>query len=315
MPSATSSLDHLPQAQPAARVEARRRLVEEQHRRLGDQRRGEIEPPPHPARVGLRRRAAPRRRGRSARAARSPRRLRRASAARRTAARPSSGSRGRSGSRRPPRTGRPARSARAAAPRRATTSRPTTRARPRVGLEQRRQDPHERRLAGAVRAEQTEHRPGGTSRSTPSSARTCPNDFDSPLTLIAASPSPWARDRARHMSTTDATPPTVRKELRGAGLSVAQRGRRHGRSSSRAGPPRLCPDTRAFRRSGRPPLGDLRDSRWTGVWTCFQLPAVLTTPANRASPSQAPASPPAVTSTRSQSQRSSSQRSAAERCC
>jgi hypothetical protein len=77
----------------------------------------------------------------------------------------------------------------------------------------------------------------------------------------------------------------------------------------------LYVDSRAFRRSGRPPLGDLRDSRWAGVRTCFQLPAVLTTPANRASPSQEPASPPAVTRTRSQSQTSSSQRSAAERCC
>ena len=35
--------------------------------------------------------------------------------------------------------------------------------------------------------------------------------------------------------------------------------------------------------------------------TCFHLPAVLTTLANRASPSEVPAAPPAVTSTRSQS--------------
>jgi hypothetical protein len=33
-------------------------------------------------------------------------------------------------------------------------------------------------------------------------------------------------------------------------------------------------------------FGDLRDSRWAGVRTCFQLPAVLTTPANPASPSE-----------------------------
>ena len=49
------ALDHLPQAQPAARVEAGRRLVEEQHRRLGDERGREVEPAPHAARVGLRR--------------------------------------------------------------------------------------------------------------------------------------------------------------------------------------------------------------------------------------------------------------------
>ena len=33
-----------------------------------------------------------------------------------------------------------------------------------------------------------------------------------------------------------------------------------------------------------------------GVRTCFHLPAVLTTLANRASPSEVPAAPPAVTS-------------------
>ena len=64
----------------------------------------------------------------------------------------------------------------------------------------------------------------------------------------------------------------------------------------------------------KPCAGDLRDSRRAGVRTCFQLPAVLTTPANRASPSEVPAAPPAVTSTRSQSQRSSSQRATARRC-
>ena len=49
-----------------------------------------------------------------------------------------------------------------------------------------------------------------------------------------------------------------------------------------------------------PALGDFRDSRWAGVRTCFQLPAVLTTPANRASPPEVPAAPPAVTGMRSQ---------------
>ena len=31
--------------------------------------------------------------------------------------------------------------------------------------------------------------------------------------------------------------------------------------------------------------------RWAGMQTCFQLPAVLTTPTNRASPSEVPAAP------------------------
>ena len=67
---------------------------------------------------------------------------------------------------------------------------------------------------------------------------------------------------------------------------------------------------RQSRRRG-PANGDLQDTTRAGVRTCFQLPAALTTPANRASPSEVPAAPPAVTSTRSQSQTSSSQRSAA----
>ena len=47
-------LDRLPQVEPAARVEAGRRLVEEQHRRARDQRGGEVEPAAHAARVRLR---------------------------------------------------------------------------------------------------------------------------------------------------------------------------------------------------------------------------------------------------------------------
>ena len=58
VPSATSAFDHLPQAQPAARVEAGGRLVEEQHRRLCDERGGEVEAAAHPARVGLGRSSA-----------------------------------------------------------------------------------------------------------------------------------------------------------------------------------------------------------------------------------------------------------------
>ena len=50
--------DRLPEPDPAARVEPGRRLVEEEHRRPRDQRRGEVEPPPHPARVGAHQPAA-----------------------------------------------------------------------------------------------------------------------------------------------------------------------------------------------------------------------------------------------------------------
>ena len=46
-------LDHVPQREPAAGVKARGGLVEEQDGRLGDERRGEVEPAPHPAGVGL----------------------------------------------------------------------------------------------------------------------------------------------------------------------------------------------------------------------------------------------------------------------
>ena len=49
-----------------------RRLVEEQHRRLGDERRRQVEPPAHAARVGLRRPVRRVDAGRSARAARCP---------------------------------------------------------------------------------------------------------------------------------------------------------------------------------------------------------------------------------------------------
>ena len=46
-------LDRLPQADAAARVQARRRLVEEQDRRVGDQRGREVEAAAHAAGVGL----------------------------------------------------------------------------------------------------------------------------------------------------------------------------------------------------------------------------------------------------------------------
>ena len=49
---AVQLLDLLPDRLAADRVEAGGRLVEEEHPRLVDQRRGEVEPAPHPARVG-----------------------------------------------------------------------------------------------------------------------------------------------------------------------------------------------------------------------------------------------------------------------
>ncbi len=45
--------DHVPHAESAARVEPGRRLVEEENARPAGQRRREVEPPAHPARVGL----------------------------------------------------------------------------------------------------------------------------------------------------------------------------------------------------------------------------------------------------------------------
>ena len=49
----------LPEPEPAARVEAGGRLVEEEHRRAGDERGGEVEPAAHAARVGRGRAARP----------------------------------------------------------------------------------------------------------------------------------------------------------------------------------------------------------------------------------------------------------------
>ena len=63
--------DDVPQVGAAAGVEAGGRLVEEQHRRLGDERPGQVEPPAHAARVGLHRTVGRPPRGRTARAARA----------------------------------------------------------------------------------------------------------------------------------------------------------------------------------------------------------------------------------------------------
>jgi hypothetical protein len=52
-PAGDAVLDRVPQRAAAARVEAGGRLVEEQHRRAGDERGREVEPAAHAARVGL----------------------------------------------------------------------------------------------------------------------------------------------------------------------------------------------------------------------------------------------------------------------
>jgi hypothetical protein len=54
VPSAVRASIVSPHAETAPRVQARGRLVEEEHRRAEDQSSGEIEPPAHAARVGLR---------------------------------------------------------------------------------------------------------------------------------------------------------------------------------------------------------------------------------------------------------------------
>ena len=53
VPLRTRVAQHVPEVTAAARVESRRRLVEEQHGRCGDQARGQVEPAPHAARERL----------------------------------------------------------------------------------------------------------------------------------------------------------------------------------------------------------------------------------------------------------------------
>ena len=119
----------VPDVGPPARVEPGRRLVEEQHRRSGDEAGGDVEPAPHAA--GVRRHLAVRRVGdvRSPPAAR-----RRAPAPRRSrgraGGRTSRGSRVRGGSRRARPTARPGRSPSAPARGSVRTSKPATRASP-----------------------------------------------------------------------------------------------------------------------------------------------------------------------------------------
>ena len=145
--------DLLPDRLAADRVEAGRRLVEEEHPRLVDERRGEVEPPAHPARVGADAAVGGLRRGRRARAAR------------RRAARPRAPT-GRAASPAARISSRPVISGSSAASWRATpiarrtsaasstTSWPATRGAAAGRAQQRGQHPHRGRLAGAVRAEE-----------------------------------------------------------------------------------------------------------------------------------------------------------------
>ena len=57
VPCRDALLDHLPEAEPAARVQPGGRLVQEQHGRAEDERGGQVQPPAHAARVRLRRAA------------------------------------------------------------------------------------------------------------------------------------------------------------------------------------------------------------------------------------------------------------------
>ena len=178
------ALDRLPQAEPAARVQAGRRLVEEEHRRLGDERRREVEPPAHAAGVGLGRavggvdevealeqlapralglgRAACRRAGRPSSRFSSP--VRFSSTAAYWPASPIC-SRSRAASR--------------------TTSSPATRALPASGLSSVVSTRTAVVLPAPFGPSSPSTVPGAASRSTPSSARTSPNDLTRPETLIA----------------------------------------------------------------------------------------------------------------------------------
>ena len=150
------ALDRAPHLGPARRVEAGRRLVEEDDRAVHDQAGREVEPAAHAAGVGpdlavggvldpeageqlvgARERVAPWRASAGARAG--------------------AGSRARSGARRARPAGRRARSARARRAGSRTTSWPATNARPAVGASERGEDADGGRLAGAVVAEQAEH--------------------------------------------------------------------------------------------------------------------------------------------------------------
>ena len=185
VPSSVELHDLLPDRLAADRVEAGGRLVEEQHPRLVDERRGEVEPAPHPARVG-----ADAAVGGLLEADAVEQRVAAALGPRRRAARggsPAAGSaRGRSSAGRAPPPGARPRSR--GGPRRAsaTTSWPATLALPAGRAQQRGQHPHGGRLAGAVGAEEGVDLALGDLEVDPATALIPPSKArSSPVTSIA----------------------------------------------------------------------------------------------------------------------------------
>ncbi len=185
-PLAVEGLDLLPDLLAADRVEAGGRLVEEQHPRLVHERRGEVEPAPHPARVGpdpaIGRLAQPDplEQGVAACAGPRPWRSRAASPAARSARVRSSTGRARPPGGRPRSRGVPRRPLDDVVP---GDPRATRR-----GAKQRRQHAHRGRLAGAVRARgRRRSRPRPPRGRPPATALISPPKLRSrPVTSIAA---------------------------------------------------------------------------------------------------------------------------------
>ena len=125
--------DDVPHLVAPARVEAGRRLVEEQQLRGDDDARGDVEPPAHAARVVLDLSGSAASASPNASSSSAARSLARARGRSRAAGRAAPGSRGRSGPRRPTRTGRSGSPSPRTASASATMSWPSTRALPASG--------------------------------------------------------------------------------------------------------------------------------------------------------------------------------------
>ena len=154
-PAIGECADHAPDALARIRIEAGRRLVEEEHARRDDERCGDVEPPPHAAGIGLhllRRRVGKIEGGEQLVGAGFRRRGRESPRGGRAAARFSRPVRSSSSEANWPVMAIEARTSCGAA----TRSWPITRRRARIRRRERRQHAHQRRLAGAVRAEDGE---------------------------------------------------------------------------------------------------------------------------------------------------------------
>ena len=153
--------EHLPEVVAAARVETGGGLVEEQHARVGDEARREVEAAAHAARERLHEPVATRRRGRAARAARRPGRR---ACCLREVVQATDHHEVLAGAHQPVDRGLLGRDPDALAHGERvarTTSSPATRRRALGGLRQRGEDADRRGLARAVVAEQPEDRAGG----------------------------------------------------------------------------------------------------------------------------------------------------------